>query len=84
MRGETNRVEDLALKRVVVAGAGRLEEREFILLWFKGRVVDYTLHRQTHKILAGSLTYPKEWEEYWCFEKQPGQEVWLVSDIREY
>jgi len=84
MRDELNRMEELTINRMMVVAAGHQEEREFLLLWMKGRVVDFTLHRKTHQIVAGSLSYPKEWEEYWCFERQPGQKSWLVSEIREY
>ncbi len=84
MRGEISRLEDITLKRLVVSAAGQLEDRDFILIWVQGRLVDYVLDRKTFKVLAGSLTYPKEWEEYWRFERPRGQRAWKVSDIREY
>ncbi len=84
LREETHRLENVSLQKMTVAEAGQEELHDFIVVWLQGRIIDYVVQRRTLKLLAGSMTYPKEWEEFWRFERTAGRKSWLLTDIKEF
>jgi predicted lipid-binding transport protein (Tim44 family) len=83
LREEISRLEDLCLNRLVVFAAGSEKEGEFITLLIEGQVMDYILHKSSHKLLSGSLTYPIDLRESWRFERVGGQGPWKLADIQD-
>jgi len=83
LRGETSRVEDLALSQTIVETASQEEGWDTIAVRFQGRVVDYVLDRRSFKLVSGSMSYPERLQECWIFERSRGQKSWLLADIQD-
>jgi len=83
LRGETSRVEDLALSQTIVETASQEEGWDTVALRFQGRVVDYVLDRRSFKLVSGSMSYPERLQECWIFERPRGQKSWLLADIQD-
>jgi len=84
LRGEIHRLENLSLRHLIIVEAGAADGQDFIVVCVKGRLIDYVVQRHSLKLLAGSMTYPKEWEEFWRFERPSGKKTWLLTDIKEF
>lgn len=84
LRREISRLEDLHLKRLAVVQAEVAPERQTITVWVEGQVLDYILQSRTYKLLSGSMTYPTEFRESWCFERRDAASPWLLQDIQDF
>lgn len=80
-QGQISRLSELTFQRLEVTQAERNGAGELITLGVQGRMVDYLLESHTAKLLSGSLTYPKEFQEHWTFTRDPGRPTWRLAKI---
>ncbi len=83
LREEVSYLEDLILESITITAAGVNDSREFITVFFQGRLLDYVLDKNSGKLLLGSMAYPTIFQEYWDLERPRGQPSWVLLDIRE-
>lgn len=80
---KTNRLENVAVRKVEIAEAFQEEGSDFITVLFMANLLDYTTDDSTGAIVAGSKTEPVKFEEYWTFTRKVGSNAWRLSAINQ-
>lgn len=80
---KTNRLENVAVRKVEIAEAFQEEGSDFITVLFMANLLDYTTDDATGAIVAGSKTEPVKFEEYWTFTRKVGSNAWRLSAINQ-
>lgn len=80
---KTNRLENIAVRKVEIAEAFQEEGRDFITVLFTANLLDYTTDDSTGAVVAGSKTDPVKFEEYWTFTRKVGANPWQLSAINQ-
>lgn len=80
---KTNRLENVAVRKVEIAEAFQEEGNDFITVLFTANLLDYTTDDATGTIVAGSKTDPVKFEEYWTFTRKAGNNPWQLSAINQ-
>ncbi len=80
---KTNRLENIAVRKVEIAEAFQEEGSDFITVLFTANLLDYTTDDSTGAIVAGSKTEPVKFEEYWTFTRKVGSNPWQLAAINQ-
>ena len=78
---QTNRVEQVQIKRAEVSEAWQETGQDWLTVYFVASLVDYTLDDATGGLVDGSRT-PQDVEEYWTFTRPVGPKSWRLSAIQ--
>lgn len=80
---KTNRLENIAVRKVEIAEAWQEAGCDFITVLFTANLLDYTTDDATGAIAAGSKTDPVKFEEFWTFTRNAGNNPWRLSAINQ-
>lgn len=82
-KGQTNKLESIAIRTVDVTQAGSDGREDFITVLFKANLLDYTVDDKSGELLDGSMTNPVKFEEEWTWARPTGTEDWKLEGIKE-
>lgn len=82
-KGQTNKLESIAIRTVDVTQAGSDGSEDFITVVFKANLLDYTVDDKSGELLDGSMTDPVKFEEEWTWARPTGTQDWKLEGIKE-
>jgi len=80
---QINRLENIAVREVVIFEAGQNRGEEFITVKFLANLLDYLVDEGNGQILSGSSTDPVKFLEYWTFSRNVGGKNWVLNGITQ-
>jgi predicted lipid-binding transport protein (Tim44 family) len=80
--GRTNRLENIALRRVEIGEAWQEDGREFFQTRLTATLLDYTVNVATGELVSGSRTEPARFTEDWTFVRDRAG-LWRLAAIRQ-
>jgi len=81
-KGQENRLENIAVRKVDIVDMGEMEGEPFIIIKFQANLLDYTVDEATGNVLEGSSSEPVKFLERWAFSKS-GSSDWKLEGIQE-
>lgn len=81
-RRQSNRIEQIDVRRAEVAEAWQESGRDFVTVYLSGTLLDYTVDDTTGAVLDGSRTVAQGFEEDWTFTRRVGPNRWKLSAIQ--
>ena len=82
-KGEINRIENIAVRKVQIVDAGIDGDEEFVSILFTANLLDYTVDDKTSEVLSGDPTEPVKFAETWTFARPLGEKDWKLEGIKE-
>jgi predicted lipid-binding transport protein (Tim44 family) len=79
---QTNRVEQLDIRRAEVSEAWQESGRDYVTVYIASSMLDYTVDDATGGVADGSKTVPQQVEEFWTFTRPVGAGAWKLSAIQ--
>jgi predicted lipid-binding transport protein (Tim44 family) len=79
---QTNRVEQLDLRRVEVTEAWQEGGQDYVTMLIAASMIDYTVDDATGAVVEGSRTTPQAIEDFWTFTRPVGDHPWRLSAIQ--
>jgi predicted lipid-binding transport protein (Tim44 family) len=81
--GRTNRLENIAVRRVEPAEVWQEGGKDYITVLFAANLLDYTTDDATGEVVEGDRLNPVRFEEYWTFCRDIGSPHWQLSAIQQ-
>lgn len=81
-RGEINRLENIAVRKVEIVDSGDMDGEEFIIVRFTANLLDYTVDEATGKVIKGDPAEPVKFDEKWAFARPRGTTEWKLEGIQ--
>lgn len=83
-QGRTNRLENIAVRKVEIVEVWQETGMDFITVLFTANLLDYTLDDRTNQVIDGDQLNPVKFEEYWTFCRDVGaRSGWKLSAIQQ-
>ncbi len=82
-RGQLNKLENIAVRRVEIVDAGMESGYEFIIIEFVANLLDYMVDEKSGEVISGDSTEPVKFNEEWTFARKVGEKNWLLEAIKE-
>lgn len=79
----TNRLENVAVRRVEIRDAWQEAGQEYITVLIYANLLDYTTDDASGEVVSGSRSEPVKFEEYWTFTRPVGGTPWRLSAIAQ-
>jgi len=79
----TNRLENIAVRRVEIVEAWQEQGMDYVKTVFTANLLDYTTNDETGAMIAGSRTEPVKFEECWTFVRAIGSNFWKLTAISQ-
>ena len=79
----TNRLENIAVRKVEIAEVWQESGQDFISALIYANLLDYTTDDTSGTVVSGSKTDPVKFEEYWTFTRPVGNNPWQLSAISQ-
>ena len=79
---QTNRVEQLDIRRAEVSEAWQESGRDYVTVFIAASMLDYTVDDATGAVAEGSRTAPQPIEDFWTFTRPVGNNPWKLSAIQ--
>jgi predicted lipid-binding transport protein (Tim44 family) len=79
---QTNRVEQLDVRRAEVSEAWQESGRDYVTVFISASMLDYTVDDSTGAVVEGSRTVPQTVEDFWTFTRPVGDDPWRLSAIQ--
>ena len=79
----TNRLENIAVRKVEIAEVWQESGQDFISALIYANLLDYTTDDTSGTVVSGSKTDPVKFEEYWTFTRPVGNNPWRLSAISQ-
>tara|TARA_B100000614_G_scaffold261804_1_gene292709 strand:- start:1709 stop:2581 length:873 start_codon:yes stop_codon:yes gene_type:complete len=80
-KGVINKLESIAIRKVEMVMAGNTGEQDFVTVFFKANLLDYTVDEKTGQLVDGCKTKPVKFEEEWTWARPTGTRNWLLEGI---
>ena len=80
-RRRTNMIEDIQIAESAVSEAWQETGQDFVTIFLKGTMVDYTLDDGNQAVVEGSKTDRSPFAEFWTFTRPVGPNRWKLSSI---
>jgi predicted lipid-binding transport protein (Tim44 family) len=81
-RGEINRLENIAVRKVEIVDSGEMDNEEFVIVRFTANLLDYTVEESTGKVVKGDPAEPVKFDEKWAFARPKGSSQWKLEGIQ--
>lgn len=81
-KGEINRLENIAVRKVEIVDAWVETGEEHITLQFTANLLDYTTD-ESGQIISGDQNEPVKFDEKWTFIRNVGSANWFLAAIQE-
>jgi predicted lipid-binding transport protein (Tim44 family) len=78
---KSNKLENIAVRKVEVVEAWQEAGLDFVKTLFTANLLDYTVDMTTGGVVAGNRTEPVKFEEYWTFVRPMGSADWRLTAI---
>jgi len=82
-KGEINKLESIAIRKVEIVDAGSDGGEDFVTVLFTANLLDYTVHDQSGELLSGSMSEPVKFGERWTWARPVGTQDWKLEGIEE-
>jgi predicted lipid-binding transport protein (Tim44 family) len=82
-RGQTNRMENIALSSSEITEAWAEAGQDYITVRFQADLLDYTVDETSGAVVEGSNSEPVEFEEFWTFSRPVGPNPWKLSAVQQ-
>ena len=82
-KGEINKLESIAIRKVEIVDAGSDGREDFITVLFTANLLDYTVDENSGDVISGSMTEPVKFAERWTWARPVGTEIWKLEGIEE-
>lgn len=79
---QTNRVEQLEIRRAEVSEAWQESGRDYVTVFIAATMLDYTVDDASGSVVEGSRTAVQAIEDYWTFTRPVGNNPWKLSAIQ--
>jgi predicted lipid-binding transport protein (Tim44 family) len=79
---QTNRVEQLDLRRAELSEAWQEGGRDYVTVLISATMLDYTVDDATGAVVEGSRTATQTIEDFWTFTRPVGNNPWKLSAIQ--
>jgi predicted lipid-binding transport protein (Tim44 family) len=79
---QTNRVEQLDIRRAEVSEAWQERGQDYVTVFIAATMLDYTVDDVSGTVVSGSRTEPQSIEDYWTFARPVGNHPWRLSAIQ--
>lgn len=79
---QINRLENIAIRDVIITEAWQEEGKDFITVEFTASVLDYVTD-EAGRVIDGSNTEPVKFIEYWTFVRPIGPNKWKLTAIQQ-
>ncbi len=80
---KSNRLENIAVRKVEIVEAWQESGLDFVKALFTANLLDYTVDDMTGDVVAGSKTDPVKFEEYWTYTRTIGSNSWKLTAISQ-
>ena len=79
-KGQINRLENIAVRKVEIAEAWQESGKEYISVLFTANLLDYTVDEKSGEVVTGDRRNPVKFEEFWTFSRSiRGEKLGLVG-----
>jgi predicted lipid-binding transport protein (Tim44 family) len=82
-KGQINRLENIAVRKVEIAEAWQEAGKEYITVLFTANLLDYSVDEKSGEVVAGDRRNPVKFEEFWTFCRPIGERNWALSAIQQ-
>ena len=82
-KGQINRLENIAVRKVEVTEAWQESSKDYITVLFTANLLDYTVDDKSGEVVAGDRHNPVKFEEFWTFCRPSGHPQWELSAINQ-
>lgn len=82
-RGEVNKLESIAIRKVEIVDAGSDGQEDYVTVLFTANLLDYTVDENSGDVVDGSMTEPVKFAERWTWARPVGTENWKLEGIEE-
>lgn len=79
---QTNRVEQLDVRRAELSEAWQERGRDYVTVLISATMLDYTVDDTTGAVVEGSRTATQTIEDFWTFTRPVGNNSWKLSAIQ--
>ncbi len=80
-KGQINKLESIAVRRVEIVAAGSEGGEDFVTVLFTANLLDYTVNDTTGALIEGSMTEPVKFAENWTWARPTRTEKWKLEGI---
>jgi predicted lipid-binding transport protein (Tim44 family) len=80
-KGQINRLENIAIRKVELTEAWQEAGKDFITVLFTANLLDYTVDETTQDVIEGDRINPVKFQEFWTFSRGIGSPQWQLSAI---
>lgn len=80
---KTNRLENIAVRKVEIVEAWQESGLDYVKALFTANLLDYTVDDMTGDVVAGSKTDPVKFEEFWTVSRTTGNSGWKLAAISQ-
>jgi predicted lipid-binding transport protein (Tim44 family) len=80
-KGQINKLESIAIRKVEVIEAGKQGNEDFVTVLFTANLLDYTVDDKTGDVVEGSKTDPVKFAEKWTWARPERTEDWKLEGI---
>lgn len=81
--GRSNRLENIAIRKVEPAEVWQEAGKEYVTVLFTANLLDYTLDDTTGEVVEGDRLTPVKFEEFWTFCRDIGSSSWQLAAIQQ-
>ena len=80
-KGQINKLESIAIRKVELVAAGTEANEDFVTLLFTANLLDYTIDERSNAVVSGSMTEPVKFAEEWTWARPAGTLSWKLEGI---
>jgi predicted lipid-binding transport protein (Tim44 family) len=80
-KGQINKLESIAIRKVEMVNAGTDSKEDFVTLLFTANLLDYTVDERSNEVVDGSMTQPVKFAEQWTWARPVGTLDWKLEGI---
>ena len=80
-KGQINKLESIAIRRVEITAAGSDNGEDFVTVLFTANLLDYTVDDKTGSLIEGSMTEPVKFAEKWTWARPIRTENWKLEGL---
>ena len=80
-KGQVNKLESIAVRKVELVDAGTDSNEDFVTLLITANLLDYTIDERSNEIVSGSMTEPVKFAEKWTWARPAGTLNWKLEGV---
>lgn len=80
-KGQINKLESIAVRKVELVDAGTDASEDFVTLLTTANLLDYTIDERSNEIVSGSMTEPVKFAEKWTWARPVGTLNWKLEGV---